>query len=123
MKKMLIMAAMTVVASLSQARVYVKSATLAEDNKNVVVQVLYSGGCSKHHFSLEIAGRSEINPLEIQASIKEISFDKCRLTIPGTLVFNLGEHKLNKLMFSSLNIKGDLASEAIVSLPNYERSQ
>lgn len=125
MKKMITVALLSLMASSSFAA-QVKSAKLDASRKNILVEVVYGGGCGEHNFSLKMNGCLESMPVQCTAQIvDDNTTDACEALVHTTAVISLKENKLTSDYFqgASLTILGDRdwetkqASKATVRLP------
>lgn len=103
----------------------VKSAKLDAANQNILIDVVYGGGCGQHQFSLKVGGCLESYPVQCTAVLEHKTNDMCEALIYETVVINLKQAGLNNPYYSEgwLTIQGDLdfttnkLSEATVRLP------
>lgn len=103
----------------------VKSAKLDASEKNILIDVTYSGGCGKHDFSLKIGGCLESYPVRCSAQLVHKTDDACEAMISETIVISLEKAGLTDSYYesASLTITGDKdwqtnkASQANVRLP------
>lgn len=102
----------------------VKLAKLDSSKKNILIDVVYSGGCGKHDFTLKLEGCAESFPVQCSAQLIEKTDDFCEALISSTVVISLEEYKLNDSYYerASLKITGDKdetgkSSSATVRLP------
>jgi hypothetical protein len=103
----------------------VKSAKLDDAKKNILIDVMYGGGCGKHDFSLQVNSCMESYPVQCSAQLVHVTNDHCEALIHTTVVIPLAQYKLDTQYFKqgSLQILGDVdwqtnkASSAVVRLP------
>ncbi|WP_408096805.1 hypothetical protein ACJVC5_17350 [Peredibacter sp. HCB2-198] len=78
---------------------HILSARLDSDQKNLLIDVAYSGGCKKHIFKLKMDGMClETYPVQCAAELKEEiedGEDYCQGIIRHQAVFSLRKHKLH----------------------------
>lgn len=92
----------------------VKSAKIDSAGENILVDVVYGGGCKVHKFSLKIDPYClESYPVQCSARLVEEIVgggeDYCQAIIHTTAVINLEKHGLNDRYFNGaeLTIRGD----------------
>ncbi len=105
----------------------VKSAKLDSSKKNILVDVVYGGGCKKHVFALEVGACLESMPVQCTAKLVETTIggpDFCEALISETVVLPLKKYGLNDSYYAGgkLTITGDRGftgepSQATVRLP------
>lgn len=95
------------------------SARLDADQKNIVMDVEYSGGCRKHVFKLKLDDAClETYPVQCSAQlVEEIDggVDDCQRIIQEQAVVSLKKHKLHDEYFKGarLTIFGDNSSVSL----------
>jgi hypothetical protein len=105
----------------------VKSAKLDSSKNNILVDVVYGGGCKKHVFTLELGACLETYPVQCSAKLVEKTVggpDFCEALISETVVISRKKYGLDDSYFkgASIKITGDRGftgepSEAVVRLP------
>ncbi|NJM09747.1 MAG: hypothetical protein HC883_02295 [Bdellovibrionaceae bacterium] len=103
----------------------VKSAKLDASKKNILIDVVYGGGCGKHDFSLEVGLCFESSPVSCTAELIHKTDDTCEALIGDTIVISLKKAGLTGSYYegASLTITGDLdwetnkPSKVTVKLP------
>lgn len=103
----------------------IKSAGLDAENKNILINVTYGGGCGKHDFSLKLKGCAESAPVQCQADLIEQTDDHCEALLSRTVVISLENAGLTESYYKNgtLTIFGDLdwqtnqKTKATVKLP------
>lgn len=104
----------------------VTAAKLDASQKNIIVSVVYGGGCHEHKFKLNVGGCAESFPVQCSASIEDVTAeaDPCEALVGKDVTFNIAELGLNDGYHSggSLRIVGDKdfkgrVTEATVRLP------
>jgi hypothetical protein len=105
----------------------VKSAKLDSSKKNILVDVVYGGGCKKHVFKLEVGACLESYPVQCTAALKHSTIggpDLCEALISETVVINLKKAGLDDSYYAGgkLTITGDRGftgepSQATIRLP------
>lgn len=124
MKKLLSIALLTLMASHSFAA-EIKAARIDAAKENILIDVVYGGGCGKHDFSLKIEGCMESYPVQCRAQLVHVSQDFCEAIIHTTIAIPLAANDLLNGYYNkgSLEIVGDVdwqtkkASSAVVRLP------
>lgn len=89
----------------------VRNARLDATGENVLVDVVYGGGCGPHDFSLKLRGCLESMPVQCTADlIEDAHGDGCEAMISRTAVLSLKKNKLVGDYFkgASLRILGDV---------------
>ncbi|MCM2324036.1 MAG: hypothetical protein NDJ90_12320 [Oligoflexia bacterium] len=97
----------------------VKSARLDAQKQNILIDVVYGGGCGEHEFSLKMVGGClETYPVRCTAELVERTNDMCEALIADTVVISLEKYGLNDSYFerATLKIVGG-GSSATVQLP------
>lgn len=114
--------------SLSAFAGMVKSAQLDDSQENILVDVVYVGGCQEHKFTFKL-NPTCLESMPVQCSgvmIESIQggFDPCEALITKTVKVNLQKHNLTDSYFAgaSLIISGDVGfdgqpTQAHVTLP------
>ena len=78
---------------------YILSARLDSEQKNLLVDVAYSGGCKKHFFKLKMDEMClETYPVQCSAELQEEiedGEDMCQRSVRHQAVFSLKKHKLH----------------------------
>ncbi len=105
----------------------VKSAKLDSSKKNILVDVVYGGGCKEHVFTLELGPCLESYPVQCSAKLVEKTIgglDFCEALISETVVISRKKYGLDDSYFkgAKLTITGDRGftgepSSAVVRLP------
>lgn len=105
----------------------VKSAKLDSSKKNILVDVVYGGGCKEHVFSLELGACLESYPVQCTAKLVEKTIggpDFCEALISETVVISRKKYGLDGSYFekAKITITGDRGftgepSSATVRLP------
>lgn len=103
----------------------IKSAALDASQKNIVLDVVYGGGCGEHKFTLQMGMCLERYPVACFAQLVHTTNDHCEALIHTKVVIPLVEYGLTEAYYSggTLTIRGDLdwktnkPSEATVQLP------
>ncbi len=114
--KLLTLALVTL--SFSSLAAEVRHAKLDIAEKNLLVDVTYSGGCSiKHTFSLELQGCQETYPVRCFAKLIEKAqpgYD-CEVISNKTIKFSLKKYGLDESYYAggSLIIKGNTSSVSV----------
>lgn len=113
--------------SVSSFAATVHSAKLDASEKNILVDVSYSGGCKEHVFKLKLGACMETYPVQCKAELVEKVVngpDLCEAIVGKTVKINLAKYKLDDSYFAggSLTITGDKdmsgkPSKATVVLP------
>lgn len=108
----------------------VKAAKLDASKKNILVDVVYGGGCKKHEFTLEVGACLETYPVQCTAKLIEKTIggpDLCEALISETVVLSLKKYRLDESYYTggSLTILGDRGftgepSQARIRLPKAE---
>jgi hypothetical protein len=103
----------------------IKNAKYDTTTKDVILDVVYSGGCGTHRFYLKPLGCFETMPVQCRAELIDESNDPCEALISNTIrldisaYYNLGDQYYQD---ASLTILGDFdanigkCSEATVEL-------
>lgn len=124
MKKLLSIVLLSLFASQSFAAEVI-GARLDKAKENILIDVVYGGGCGKHDFSLKLEGCYESYPVQCEAQLVHVSQDFCEAMIRETVVIPLSAHGFLGSYYKkgSLTIKGDVSwktqkpSFATVTLP------
>lgn len=108
MKILLTLAAMSLVASQSFGATVV-SARLDSSNKNILIDVVYGGGCGDHDFSLRYGPCLETFPVQCSAELVHKTNDTCEALIQNTVMISLEKEGLTDPYFekAALTITGD----------------
>ncbi len=125
MKKIFAVLALTIMATQVFGAV-IKSAIIDESKENILISVVYGGGCGSHDFSLQLGNCLEIFPVKCDAKLIEKTNDHCEAIISSTIVISLAQYSLDESYFQngSLTITGDQdwqtgkLSQATVTLPS-----
>lgn len=106
----------------------IKAAKLDASKKNILVDVVYGGGCKKHVFTLDVGGCLESMPVQCSAKLVHKTIggpDLCEALISETVVLSLKKYGLDDSYYAGgkLTITGDRGftgepSSATVRLPN-----
>jgi len=115
MKKMFIALAAVGLISANAFGAVVNSAKIDDQNKNILIDVTYGGGCKPHAFSLKLQGCLESNPVQCKATLIEDSEgDGCEALIQETIAVSLAKLGLDTPYFNGayLTIQGDKDFEA-----------
>ena len=105
----------------------IKSAKLDSSKNNILVDVVYGGGCKKHVFTLEVGACLESLPVQCTAKLVEKTVggpDFCEALISETVVISRKKAGLDDSYYAGakLTITGDRGftgepSQATVRLP------
>lgn len=93
----------------------VKSAAYDAKSDTVILDVVYSGGCEEHDFSLEFGPCMETYPGQIRAKLLDPTQDACDAIIHKRISLPLDGMSYCRPGY--LTIKGDGASSATVLVP------
>lgn len=109
MKKAFLIAIISLINSHSFAAI-VKSAKLDASEKNILIDVVYGGGCAKHDFALKLDGCYESYPVQCEAKLVDQTVDYCEALVSDTVVIPLAKYGLNDSYYQhgSLTITGDI---------------
>jgi hypothetical protein len=108
------------ITSLPSFAAVVKSAKLDAAKKNILIDVVYGGGCAKHTFTLKVGGCMETYPVRCTAKLVEKiegGADFCEAIVSQEVKINLKAAGLTDSYYqgASLNITGDMSSNGISS--------
>lgn len=111
--------------SLQSFSATVKSVELDEQKENLLIGVVYGGGCGNHEFSLKLGSCLETYPVQCSAELIEQTDDTCEALIYNTITIPLSKYNLSDSYFKggTLRITGDLdwktnqPSQASIQLP------
>jgi len=102
----------------------VRSAKLDASKKNLLIDVVYGGGCREHVFELNVGDCVETVPVQCSAQLVDLTTDYCESLIFTTVVISLEEAGLTDEYYrrAKLTIQGDKdrsgkPSQAVVWLP------
>ncbi len=117
-----LIAGLLLTTSFSTFAAEVTGAKLDANEKNILIDVRYGGGCKKHTFTLQMQGCAESMPVQCRAKLVEKiegGIDACEALIGQTVVINIAKAGLNEEYYQegSLTISGDADSKATVRLP------
>ncbi len=97
----------------------VVSTRLDAKQENILIDVVYGGGCGEHKFSLSVGACMESEPAQCPADLIHETNDSCRMLIRKTVVFPLVDLGFSDVYYrgASLTIFGDESSAATLQLP------
>lgn len=112
MKNVFLIAMLSFIGSHSLGAI-VKSAKLDASGANILIDVVYGGGCAKHDFMLKLDGCYESYPVQCEAKLIDQTVDYCEALISDTVVIPLAKYGLNDSYYQrgSLTITGDIDFE------------
>lgn len=98
----------------------IRSGSLDESRGVITLDVIYSGGCKKHDFELDLQLCRESFPVQCEAKlVDKTTDDYCEALVARQVTFSLKDEGLLDKYYSggSLRITGDAQSSVTLTLP------